>query len=88
MVSFIMANGAGLITGVPGIRNDFTIYGIKQKTKNELYVYIAGPNGGSVPLKFVDTDKNAIKVYYKPSLEGEHKVYIKVNIENRFKNQF
>lgn len=53
MAGLIMANGAGLITGVPNMKNDFKIYGIKSKAKKELYVYIAGPDGRCVPLKFV-----------------------------------
>ena len=52
MSSFVMASGSGLLTGVPGINNDFKIYGIRSKTKKELYVYIAGPNGGCIPLRF------------------------------------
>ena len=40
-------------------------------------MYIAGPNGGCVPLRFVDSDRNAIKVVYIPTREGEHKIFIK-----------
>ena len=65
------------LTFASGIKNDFSIYGIKSTTKKELYVYIAGPNGGCIPLRFIDSDKNAIKVVYIPRIEGEHKVFIK-----------
>ena len=78
MSSFVMVSGSGIISGVPGTNNDFKIYGMKNSIKKELYVYIAGPNGGSIPCKFDDcSDRNAVRVVYKPFKEGEHKVFIK-----------
>lgn len=77
MACFIMATGAGLISGVPNTKNDFTVYGVRHSTTSELYVGVGGP-GGCVPTKFLDTsDKNAIKVVYVPSREGVYRIEIK-----------